>query len=845
MFKEYANREAGLSDLLNFAHIIKEGIILNKDGAYLTTYRFRGPDINSATPVELDALIQNFNRMLLFLDDGWMIHVDELRIPSLTYPEPGHFPNSVAWLIDAERRKIYQQEGQHFENWQFLTFVWKFPKPLVKTTRHWFVEGLPVNAGHENLCTLLQLFETMVERCVALLSAALQLQALTSAELLSFLHTCISGELVPIATPPQACYLDVILGRHDMIGGYLPQIGRKYIYALSLLGYLNQETIPGMLEEMTTYPFIYRWSNRFVPLSEATTEQEIKRIERNWNNKVKGLLGLISETISGNPSPRLNHDALAMSQETQEAAMANSSHTRRFGFWTSTLILIHEKIEALDQAHKNLSQYLEQRGFTCQLETVNAMDAWRGSIPGHGSCNLRRLLIDSVNLAHALPLHSIWSGDTFSSPASLLPAQSPPTFYAATTGKTPFRFHTDVSDVGHLLIIGPTGAGKTFFIQFLLAQFQRHINSTIYIFDKDYSHRAFTTALGGIHYDISDVRSMAFCPLADLSSDSTKMRAEQFIEHLVQLQGESITTAIRADIHAAIEVLAMNLPQHRTLTLFCSTVQNIAVRQALKYYTLNGSMKLLDAEKDHLKTSYLQSFEMGWLLAQKAEIYLPILLYIFDQIESQLEQTNGANPTLIILEEAWLYIGHDIFAAKLRDWLKTMRKKNARVVFVTQSLSDLYDPETKQLTRLTTAIMESCPTKIYLPNQKMEAETKNLYTKMGFNDRQLDIIEHIAIPKQHYYIVTPQGNRLIELGFISQQSMALSFLGLSPQKGGNALLACKATYGEFWIYHWLMEHGFAEWAQIWQQRNHLQQLCNLDPGIPAGTTQEAARNLYV
>src|SRR5690606_11377735 len=104
------------------------------------------------------------------------------------------------------------------------------------------------------------------------------------------------------------------------------------------------------------------------------------------------------------------------------------------------------------------------------------------------------------------------------------------------------------------------------------------------------------------------------------------------------------------------------------------------------------------------------------------------------RIEDRLsEERETSRPTLIVLEEAWLYISHPIFAGKLRDWLKTMRKKNARVVFATQSLSDLYNPETKTLTQATSSIVTECPTKVYLPNKEMDLETRSLYEKMGLN----------------------------------------------------------------------------------------------------------------
>ncbi|MFN7097525.1 MAG: helicase HerA domain-containing protein, partial [Gammaproteobacteria bacterium] len=476
-------------------------------------------------------------------------------------------------------------------------------------------------------------------------------------------------------------------------------------------------------------------------------------------------------------------------------------------------------IQPLEEVSKALKKYLEQRGFTCLKEDVNAMDAWLGSIPGHGSCNVRRVFLNSINLAHVLPLHSIYAGNAFSSKSSLLPASSPPVFYAATTGKTPFRFQLDVGDVGHQIILGPTGGGKSTWLGFLIAQFLRYKNAQIFVFDKDYSHQALTQALGGTHYDIGNAETLAFCPLAELSTDTHKMRAESFVENLIALQGVAITPTVRSAIHDAIYALARDESEgSRNITVLRSMIQDQSARDALKFYTIEGQFRLLDATYDSLRTHYLQTFEMGWLLAQKPEIYLPVLLYIFDQIESRLDKSNGLNPTLIILEEAWLYIAHEVFANKLRDWLKTLRKKNARVIFATQSLSDLYDPQTKTLTRATSAIMESCPTRIYLPNSRMEADTKSLYEKIGLTERQLDIISHVAIPKRHYYVVTPEGNRLVDLGFSDIKPLALSFIGLSKENG-NMLMEYIKKYGDEWPYHWLESKGFCEWAGYWVKKN--------------------------
>jgi type IV secretion/conjugal transfer VirB4 family ATPase len=791
----------GFCDLLNYAHFVEEGIILNKDGAFLITYQYHAPDLDSGTPEALDALVQLINRMLLALDDGWMLHVDEIRLPVTRYPVEGHFPDPVSRLIDRERAALYREEGMHFENHAFITFVLKFPLQLARKTRYLFVDGL-AREPSQHLGSLLTLFIETVERQIALLSSQLQLKKLTSSELMAYLTACIQGEVLPVCVPPQGCYLDVALSRNVLVGGYAPKVGEKYLQVLSLLGYLNSETMPGLLREVGTYPLVYRWSNRFIPLSQATAEQEIKRIERNWHNKAKGLMGLLKEMVTSTSS-KLNQDALLMVEEAQEASLINSNQRTRFGYWTSTLVLMHEDKALLLEAGKSIANYVEQVGFSTLLETVNALDAWRGTLPGHGSCQARRLLVSSITLAHSLPLSQIWTGQEQSSPQSLLPPGSPAVFYGVTLGKTPFRYHLDVQDVGHQVILGPTGSGKSTFLGLLLTQFLRYEGAQIFVFDKDFSHQALTQALGGYHYNIGQ-EAVSFAPLQALDTPLEQGRAQQFIESLVLLQQGSLSPQERHHIHQALASLRLD-PDSRSLTVLANLVQQESLRQALNYYTQRGQLPLLDGERDTLQTGYLQTFEMHWLLSQKPEVYVPVLLYLFDQIEGRLEKDHAKRPTLIILEEAWLYLNHPIFVSKIRDWLKTLRKKNARVIFATQSLSDLYDPTTKTLTQVTATLLESCPTKVFLPHLKMDAEAKVLYQKMGLNNRQIDIIGQLAVPKYHYYVTTPEGSRLIHLG-LKDTPIARSFLGLSKERS-QQLMACQASFGEEWLTHWLTENG--------------------------------------
>lgn len=621
--------DPGFADLLNYAYLIEDGVLLNKDGAFLVTYQFIGPDLESASGAEWDALTASFNRLVTGLDDGWMLHVDDVRMPVATYPEPGHFPDAVSALIDTERRHYYTHPTSHYSNAQFLTFVWKFPLPVVKATRHWFVDGLPEGHDDANLSMLLAQFQERVQRCVGLISSYGRFTPLNSAALLRYLHTCISGTHVPIAVPPAQGLVDAVLARHPVTGGYVPRVGSAAVTVLSLLGYVNQTTLPGLLEAVGTYPLPYRWSNRFIPLSLETAAREIKRYQRHWHNQVKGFSGILHETIFGSSTPKIDGNAQHLYEQTTEALTLNSQHSTRWGYWTSSVVFIHDDSTVVNAAVTAITRYVEQCGFAVLREDCHAFDAWLGTIPGHGSCHVRRLFVNGWQLAHALPLGSRWTGDAVSDPASLLPPHSPPVFYAQTTGKTPFRFHLDVGDVGHHLVCGPTGSGKSTYLGFLIAQFLRYPHAHIFVFDKDESHKALTHALGGGHVDLGDTESLAFCPLADLTIDRQKARAGQFIEDLVSLQHVVLTPENRTAIYRALESLAHDT-HHRNLTVFQAAVQDETVRQALQYYTIDGPLKSLDAHHESCPWGPLQTFEMQGLLSQKPLVVLPILRTLFD-----------------------------------------------------------------------------------------------------------------------------------------------------------------------------------------------------------------------
>ena len=450
-----------------------------------------------------------------------------------------------------------------------------------------------------------------------------------------------------------------------------------------------------------------------------------------------------------------------------------------------------ENKEALHESAMYVQKKITQLGFVARIETINTMDAFFGSLPAHAVENVRRPLISTANLADMLPTSSIWTG-TELAPCPMYPPMSPALMHCVTQGRTPFRLNLHVRDLGHTFIFGPTGAGKSTHLAILAAQFRRYKGITIFCFDKGLSMYPLTKAVGGLHFSVaSDDEKLAFCPLQFLGTKGDRAWALQWIDSLLALNGLNTTPAQRNLIATALN--SMWESGSITLSEFTTTIQDNEIRDALKQYTIDGSMgHLLDADKDGLEFSDFTTFEIEELMNLGEKYALPVLLYLFRRIEKMLK----GQPAVIILDEAWLMLGHPVFREKIREWLKVLRKANCLVLMATQSLSDAKN------SGILDVIAESTATKIFLPNVfARDDETAELYKRLGLNERQIEILAS-AIPKQQYYYVSESGRRLYELAL---GRFALAFVGSTDKDSIALIKELEKKHGKDWVYEWLKE----------------------------------------
>jgi len=471
-----------------------------------------------------------------------------------------------------------------------------------------------------------------------------------------------------------------------------------------------------------------------------------------------------------------------------------------YGYVTATVTVLDADAGAADAKLRLIERAIQGRGFVTIPETLNAVDAWLSSIPGNAYANVRQPIVSTLNLAHLMPVSAVWAG-----PEKNEHLDGPPLIVTRTDGATPFRLVTHIGDVGHTLVVGPTGMGKSVLLAMLALQFRRYAGSRIFAFDMGRSLRATILGLGGEHYDLGksleegEGAGIAFQPLARIDDGSYRASAAEWLEGRMLHEGVSIGPDEKAAIWSALESLAGAPLEQRTLTGFSVLLQNNALRQALAPYVLGGAHgKLLDADHDRLGTAGVQGFEMEELMASRAAV-LAVRHYLFARFE---ERFDGA-PTLLILDEAWLFLDDPVFAPRIRQWLKTLRKKNVSVIFSTQSLADIKDSS------IAPAIVESCASRIFLPNpQATEPQIRTIYEGFGLNSRQIEIVA-TAQPKRDYYYQSRLGNRVFDLDL---GPVALAFAGAStPQDQRDIDEVSASAPSSGFAAAWLRHCGL-DWA---------------------------------
>lgn len=740
--EENGNR---LSDFLPWALLVAPGVVEQKDGLLQKTIIFRGQDLDSSTRAELISANALINNALKRLESGFSIFVEARRQYATTYPG-SKWPNKISRLIDDERKTMFETKGSHFESFFYMTFVYARPSER----KSGFLNLFSQKTEEANRDVILNHFLSETDKVVSLLRQCMPLvHELNDDETLTYLHSTISTNQHYVKAPETPMYLDSILPDQDVEHGLETKLGDSFLRTITIRGFPGS-TYPAILDSLNDLELEYRWVSRYIAFGKEEGLREIDLYRKRWYGKRKSLGSMAIETI-GEGQTLDDTNAYRKSSDADEAMQELEDDFVSFGHFTATVTVWDKNGDEADKKAKLIQRAINSKGFVTKLETLQSSDAWLGSLPGHVYANVWRPIVNSLNLVHMLPLSAIWSGEEKNNHLD-----GPPHMITKTGGNTPFRFSTNVGDVGHTLILGPTGNGKSTLLALMAVQWLKYTDARVYAFDKGRSLRAATLAVGGDFFELGVADTgLSFQPLKDIDNENERMWASEWVADIFEQQKIILTAAEKNELWLSLCNLAMRPKQDRTITVLSSLLQKQSLRDALRPFTINGPYgQILDSVEETLTPSFWQTFEMAALMEQKGAL-APTLAYLFHRLEQRFD----GKPTLLIVDEGWRFLGNTTFSAKIIEWFKTLRKNRVYVIFSTQGVSDVINSDMRAILS-----EDGCRTKIFLPNSRAkDPEVKKLYAQIGLNERQIEILSS-SIPKCHYYQQSAMGTRLFELG---------------------------------------------------------------------------------
>ena len=305
--REYRRSTTQLADFLPWAALVDEGVVLNKDGSFQRTAKFRGPDLDSAVPAELVGVAGRLNNALRRLGSGWAVFVEAQRHPASNYPE-GYFPDVASALVDVERRAEFEQEGVHYEFGYFLTLLYLPPPEETGRAERFLYEGRDRN-GDADAREVQRGFVDRTERVLGLVEGFMpEIAWLDDEETLTYLHSTISTKHQRVRVPEIPMYLDAVLADEPLIGGLEPMLGNLHLRVLTIVGFPSATT-PGILDELNRLAFAYRWSTRAIMLDKTDATRLLTKIRRQWFAKRKSIAAVLKEVMTNEASTPLDTDA--------------------------------------------------------------------------------------------------------------------------------------------------------------------------------------------------------------------------------------------------------------------------------------------------------------------------------------------------------------------------------------------------------------------------------------------------------------------------------------------------------------------------------------------------------
>lgn len=729
---------------LPYAQHLDRRIVRLRDGTLMLAIRMQGLLFETAESDELNYRKTLRDAMLRAIGSSRYAIYHHIIRRRIEVGAGGDFPDDFsreldqAWQDRLGTRRLFANE-------LFLTLI---RRPMQgRAGRLGWLAGLPGLArgqqeAEARLAAEMRALDAAGEQLVAALSAysprVLSVYDTPSgpcSEPLEILAALYNAELRPVRLPHGDAgeylpYRRVSFGQDTLELGPTPDSPSQLAALVSVKDYPGQTT-PGMLDELLRIP------------AEMVITQSFAFVERQ--------AGLSRMNLALRRMRASDDEALSLRGELAQAKDDMAAGRAAFGEHHLTVMLRGAAQAEVDQCVAEVQAAMTDLGIIAVREDLGLEAAFWAQFPGNFKFIARRALISSANFA------SLASGHNFplGKPTGNLWGDAVTLFETTAAGPYHFNFHH--GDLGNFTVIGPSGSGKTVIVNFLLAQ-ARRFRPRIVFFDKDRGAELFVRAIGGVYDVLRPGTPSQLNPLLLPDTPENRRFLMEWIGLLAASDGQPLSPDEIGQIKEAVDANCEAPRQYRRLRSFVELLRGGHRPSAGDLYSRmrpwwgDGEHAwLFDNAADEIDMTHdAVGFDMTRLLDHPV-LRTPAMHYLFHRIDERLD----GSPAIIVVDEGWKALDDDIFVQKIRDWEKTIRKRNGIVGFVTQNAEDALS------SRISSAIVEQAATQIFTPNPK--ASEEDYVSGFGLTRHEFDLVRNLPDTSRCFLVKHGQESVVVRL----------------------------------------------------------------------------------